>query len=259
MNATQIDRISAKILSEQINFDTYKPRNVFDPTTGKMQAKTDKKTGHAAESLSKFWAEHKHDIMFAASIAVLLVPIPGVNVALSAALSAGIAGADAAMYWAEGDRHSAMTMAASMLMPGMGKLIQKIPGIKQLGAKGMRSLFRKLIQSKQGAKVVFSKIEQGIIKLLPQNKKLIQSEFAQKAGKIVNKVAKSKAAKKAGNRVLKAPIGAAKAAASFKAADIVQQKVVNPIYVSAGFAEKDLEDGNASDLDALVALNKTMK
>jgi hypothetical protein len=250
MNATQIDRISAKILSEDNVFGN----KYLDPKSAESIAYKEQQR-KAFEKQVQWLSDHKHDIMFAGSILALLIPVPGVNVALSAAIS----GADAATYWAEGDRHSAMTMTAFMLMPGLGKLVQKIPGIKQLGAKGMRLLFRKIIQAKQGAKIVFSKIEQGIIKSLPQNKKLIQSEFAQKAGKIVNKVAKSKAAKKAGNRVLKAPIGAAKAAASFKAADLVQQNVVNPIYVNAGFAEKDLEDGNASDLDALVALNKTMK
>jgi hypothetical protein len=267
MNATQIDRISAKILNEGPIFGG-------QTLTGKQLVAQEKEQGErywkslspqeraykeqqkkAFEQNVQWLSDHKHDILFAGSILALLVPIPGVNVALSAALS----GADAALYWSEGDRYSAMTMAAFMLMPGMGKIVQRIPGIRQIGSKGMRILFRKVIQAKQGVKVIFSNVEKGILKLLPKNQKLIQSQFAKNASNIAKKVAKSKPVKKVGRGVLKAPIGAAKVGAQFKAADMVQQVVINPVYSALGLDQKDLENGNKSDLDALVALNNKMK
>ena len=150
-------------------------------------------------------------------------------------------------------------MAAFALMPGMGKLVQKIPGLKQLGSAGMRGLFRKLIQAKRGVKVAFNWVEQQVLKLLPKSKNLIKSEFSKFGKKVVKKVAKSKVGRKVGRGVARTPIGAAKVAAQFKAADLVQQKVVSPIYTGLGLDIKDMEDGNAADLQALIALDKQMK
>jgi hypothetical protein len=259
MNAIQIDRIAAKLLNEQIapsiKANLYKQALNTPKALRSKEQQAIVKPGKQGETLSKFWDTYHHDIMFGVSIAALLIPIPGVNVAVSGMIS----GADAAMYWAEGDRYSAMTMAAFALMPGMGKLVSKIPGLKQLGAAGMRGLFRKVIQAKRGVKVAFNWVEQQVLKLLPKNKNLIQSEFSKFGRKIVKKVTKSKVGRKVGRGVARAPIGAAKVAAQFKAADLVQQNVVSPVYTGLGLDIKDIEDGNLADLQAIIALDKQMK
>jgi len=222
----------------------------LDPNSPEWKARQERGR-KSIEATAKWLSDNKHDIMFAGSILALLIPIPGVNVAISGMIS----GADAATYWAEGDRFSAMTMAAFALMPGIGKLVQKIPGLKQLGAAGMRGLFRKLIQAKRGVKVAFTWVEQQVLKLLPKSKNLIQSEFSKFGKKVVKKVAKSKV----GRGVARAPIGAAKVAAQLKAADLVQQNIVSPVYTGLGLDIKDIEDGNLADLQAIVALDKQMK
>ena len=259
MNAIQINRIAAKLLNEQIapSIQANQYKQALN-TPKAMRSKAQQailKPGTQGETLSKFWDTYHHDIMFGASILALLIPIPVANVVISGLIS----GADAGMYWAEGDRYSAMTMAAFALMPGMGKLVQKIPGLKQLGAAGMRGLFRKLIQAKRGVKVAFNWVEQQVLKLLPKSKNLIKSEFAKFGKKVVKKVAKSKVGRKVGRGVARAPIGAAIAAAQFKAADLVQQYAVNPIYTGLALDVKDLEDGNSADLQALITLNNKMK
>jgi hypothetical protein len=222
-----LELASALILNEQ--YSMYGYGGGANPASTHMTTKDIKKVV-SKDSVSKLWDTYKHDIMFAGSIAALLIPIPGVNIVLSGIIS----GADAAMYWAEGDRYSALTMAAFALLPGLGKLVQRIPGIKQLGAKGMRLLFRKVIQAKKGAKVLFSNIEKTILKLLPQNKKLIQSEIAKK-------IATSKIAKKVGRGVLRAPIAAGNVAANLGAADVVTKTVINPLYTSSEMDIVDIE------------------
>ena len=229
-----LERASAMILNEQIapSIKANSYRQALN-TPKAMRSKEQQailKPGTQGETLSKFWDTYKHDIMFAGSMLALLIPIPGVNVVLSGIIS----GADAAMYWAEGDRYSAMTMAAFALLPGLGKLVLKIPGIKQIGAKGMRMLFRKVIQAKQGAKVLFSNAEKLILKLLPQNKKLIQSEMAKK-------LAKSKIAQKIARGATRVPLAAATIGTEFAAADLVQSKVIDPLYTSSGMDISDIE------------------
>ena len=222
-----LEHASAMILNEQ--YSMYGYGGGSNPASTHMTSKDIKKVV-AKDSVSKLWNTYKHDIMFAASMAALLIPIPGVNVVLSGIIS----GADAAMYWAEGDRYSAMTMAAFALLPGLGKLVLKIPGIKQIGAKGMRMLFRKVIQAKQGAKVLFSNAEKLILKLLPQNKKLIQSEMAKK-------LANSKIAQKIARGATRVPLAAASLGTTFAAADLVQSKVIDPLYTASGMDISDIE------------------
>jgi hypothetical protein len=242
MNNEQAIRISNKILNEQ--YSMYGHGMTVDQTRQAVNARE-----------GAFWRDHKHDIMTAAAIGALFIPIPVVNVALSALIGA----AEAGMYWAEGDRQMSMTMMAFALIPGIGKLAAKIPGVKQLGAKGMRMLFRKLIQTKQGRKIAFSKIEQLVIKGLSANKKTVAKEVAKRSIELSKKVAKSNAARKVARGAGRVPFVAGKTAATALTTNAAVDYIVDPIYAAAGFDKADIEDGNRGDLDALVALNKKMK
>jgi len=59
-------------------------------------------------------------------------------------ISAGIGLADAALYYKEGDTKTAGMVAMFSLMPGIGGIVSKIPGIKQLGVNGMSALASKI-------------------------------------------------------------------------------------------------------------------
>jgi len=242
MNNEQAIRISSKILNEQYS--------MYGHGMSVNQTRQAVKAGEDA-----FWNKYKHDIMTTASIGALFIPIPGVNVALSALIGA----ADASMYWAEGDRHMSMTMLAFALIPGIGKLASKIPGVKQMTAKGMRILFRKLIQAKQGVKVAFSKLEQLVIRGLSANKKTVAREIAKRSIELGKKVAKSKPARKVNRAAQRVPFTASKVGAAAITTNAAIDYIVDPIYAAAGFDAADIEDGNRGDLDALVALNQKMK
>jgi hypothetical protein len=101
--------------------------------------------------------------------AAVLIPPPG-----GLMVSAAIGAADAYKYATENNpKVAGLTLLLSAL-PGIGGLANKIPGVKQLGAKGMAALS--------------DKIAKGVTKLLPEegavinyikaNPKLVQMEYA---------------------------------------------------------------------------------
>jgi hypothetical protein len=255
MNTILANRIADKILNEQGSMG-----GALSPMFSYNMGITNK---DRLEFASTFWRDHKHDIMAAASIAALFIPIPGVNVALAATLQAAastaFALADAKMYWDEGNRYMALSMTAFALMPGSGAIVSRIPGVKQLGAAGMAKLAKLLFKAKKGVKVAFTKLQRLVIKGLSKEKKLVAHETAKKSIEIGKKIANSKAAKVTGKVTGKVARGTAKVASYGAASTALTQYVVDPIYTAAGFDTADIEDGNRGDLDALVALNKKMK
>jgi hypothetical protein len=82
-------------------------------------------------------------------------------------ISAGIGGADARLYWEEGDKTTAAVVAAFSLLPG----ISLIPGAKELGKKGMAKLFSKFIKGEK-----FTPLENQVAKELGKESQLIKSE-----------------------------------------------------------------------------------
>lgn len=72
------------------------------------------------------------------SIAANFVPYVGPY------LSAGISLYDAKLHYDEGDKISAGVITAFALLPYVGSVASKIPGVKQLGEKGMAALASKI-------------------------------------------------------------------------------------------------------------------
>ena len=82
-------------------------------------------------------------------------------------ISAGIGGADAMLYWKEGDKTSAAVVAVFSLLPGLSL----IPGAKELGKKGMAKLFSKFIKGEK-----FTPLEDKVAKELGKESQFIKSE-----------------------------------------------------------------------------------
>jgi hypothetical protein len=82
-------------------------------------------------------------------------------------ISAGIGGADARLYWEEGDKTSAVVIALFSLLPGLSL----IPGVKELGKKGMAKLFSKFIKGEK-----FTPLEDKVAKELGKESQLIKNE-----------------------------------------------------------------------------------
>jgi hypothetical protein len=99
------------------------------------------------------------------SIATAFVPVVGPF------LSLGISLADAAVYAKKGETNNAAFILALSALPYIGPVVKKIPGISNLGPKGMT-----LLASKISKGLGLTKTETQIAKSLSQNSKLIQSQ-----------------------------------------------------------------------------------
>jgi len=82
-------------------------------------------------------------------------------------ISVGIGGEDARLYWKEGDKLSAAVVAMFSLLPGLSL----IPGVKELGKKGMAKLFSKFIKGEK-----FTPLEDKVAKELGKESQLIKNE-----------------------------------------------------------------------------------
>ncbi len=82
-------------------------------------------------------------------------------------ISAGFGGADAMLYWKEGDKTSAVVVALFSFLPGLSL----IPGAKELGKKGMAKLFSKFIKGEK-----FTPLEDKVAKELGKESQLIKNE-----------------------------------------------------------------------------------
>lgn len=120
------------------------------------------------------------------SMGALLIPFIG------PALSAGIELYDAKMYYDEGDKRSAGLATMFALIPVVGPLVNKIPGVKQLGTKGMSLLAQKI---SKGVKITNPQ-EIMVMKGITRNKTLVQSELKKAGEEISTKAAKVAAEKK---------------------------------------------------------------
>ena len=106
--------------------------------------------------------------------------IPVIGPFLSAALGAS----DAALYYKEGDKKSAGITAAFSMLPLLGPIVSKIPGLKQLGSKGMAALASKIgkgealtkaeIELTNAIKNFQPQIQQELSKSAPKLKKIIK-------------------------------------------------------------------------------------
>lgn len=108
-----------------------------------------------------------HNLATVFSIATAFIPVVGPFI------SGGIQLADAALYYNKGDTKSAGMSAMFAIIPVIGPLVSKIPGAKQLGAKGMQMLASKLSKGGQGLTTVEKEVVDGIV----QNKELVNSEL----------------------------------------------------------------------------------
>lgn len=126
-------------------------------------------------------------------LAALAIPLIG------PALSAGIELYDAKMYYDEGDKRSAGLSAMFALLPGASILVNKIPGVKQLGSKGMSLLANKL---SKGLKITNPQ-EIMVLNGIARNKMLVQTELKKTAEELSIKAARVAAEKKLKKQAVK--------------------------------------------------------
>jgi len=170
---SQLGRI---ILSEQ-------PESVMDRRLG-IQDRNMKALGMNPSNTSdvKKYSENVygktftgHQVAAMLQIGTAFIPVVGPFI------SAGIGFLEAKSYWDEGDKQSAVLTAIFSSLPLIGSVVSKIPGVKQLGQKGMAALASKIV--KLGEKFKPNKLEQEVIQGIEQNTDLVKTEVKKVADK----------------------------------------------------------------------------
>ena len=110
----------------------------------------------------------KHDLATILQIVTVFIPYVG------PLISSGIGYLDAKNYWDEGKKQDAALVAVLSSLPAIGAVVSKIPGVKQLGKKGMTLLASKI--AKYGTKFAPSKVEQEVIQGISKNEQLVKNE-----------------------------------------------------------------------------------
>lgn len=111
-------------------------------------------------------AEHKINSIFAIGASFLPVIGPFVG--------AGVGLMDAKQYYDEGDKVSAGVVGAFSLLPFVGPILKKIPGIPKLGQKGMAALAAKLAKGTP----ITDATELSVINGLKTNDTLVKSSLS---------------------------------------------------------------------------------
>jgi hypothetical protein len=155
----KLTRSKANQLKEQSSYE----KGIWDRST-KTLNNLDKKYTPVID----FYKEHKHDIN---TVAILGLGLFGGPVGLAAASALGFL--DAAQYFEDGDDKTGGMMLMFAMIPGIGSLVSKIPGAKQLGSKAMTELGKRL---SLGQKIT-NPVEIEVVKNIAKYRSLIEQEM----------------------------------------------------------------------------------
>ena len=162
------------------------------------------------KEMNDYYKENPHLVNQVAQIVALIIPVVGPFV------SAGIGLADAATYVKEGKNTEAGVSAFFALLPGIGAVVGKIPGVKQLGQKGMQALATKFL-----TKAPLNAVEQSVITGINLNKELVKQE----TNNLVKSMASKAVAKVRDKVTQKAIMNLAKDGLEAKAEDVAMNMV----------------------------------
>ena len=149
-----------RLINEQSDYMMDRRGNAIANATGIRSDKDYERVNKMLDDALPKGKIDPHTLMTVLAIGTAFIPVVGPFI------SAGIGLADAAMYYKEGDKTSAGVTAAFSMIPFIGK----IPGVKELGSKGMALLGSKLAK---GIKV-FSPAETKILNTIKQNEAVIK-------------------------------------------------------------------------------------
>ena len=163
-----------------------------------------------AQAAINWYKQNSHDVNQVLQIGTAFIPVIGPFV------SAGIGLVDASMYANEGRKGEAGVATFFALLPGIGSVVSKIPGVKQLGQKGMQALASKLL-----TKAPLSAVEQGVVNGINLNKALVKQETSN----VIKSMASKAVAKVRDKATQKVMMNLAKDGLEAKAEDVAMDKV----------------------------------
>lgn len=193
--------------------------------------------------------EQIHNVMTVLQIGTAFIPVAGPFI------SAGIGLLDASKYYQEGDKKTAGLMTMFALLPGAVSLVNKIPGIKQLGSQGLS-----LLASKLGKGITkLTPLEQQVITGLKVNQKLVKSEINNQVKQLAQKSLASKVketTKKSLIKIAKTGLNVGKSVAPYVAAEVVYNKTYDKLNPQNQMIDlKSIDLNQISDLNKQAAIN----
>lgn len=218
------------------------PDNVMDRrgnallySTGIRNKKDYESVNRVINTSSSLMKVDPHTAAMIFGIASAFIPVVGPFIA------AGIGLADAALYYKEGDTKSAGMSALFSIIPGVGPIVSKIPGIKQLGVKGMSLLAGKLAK---GVKIT-DPLEVSVVNAIGQNKEFIQGAV----NNHVKALSQQAAAKTTSSTIKSSLLGIAKTGLTYGSVGVGYE------YGYDGVMRK-IEQNNIDKLNQKLGINK---
>ena len=138
-----------------------------------LEQRSDAAMDTQAKAISNLPSEYKRTLLTIFGIGTAFIPVVGPFI------SAGIGLADAGMYYQEGDKKTAGVVAVFSMLPFVGSIVSKIPGVKELGTKGMALLASKLSKGQK-----LTQLESEIVNSINKFKQFINSELTKVSSKI---------------------------------------------------------------------------
>lgn len=169
-----ITKSQHKLLIEQSDYIMDKRANALANTIGVRTNKDYKSTDKLIDKNHQGSPIDPHTLNAVLAIGTAFIPVVGPFI------SAGIGMYDAKLYYDDGDKKTAGLTAALSMLPFIGSIITKIPGVKQLGVKGMALLASKL--GKGGSNLTKAELE--IAKSIKNWEPQIQKELMTMAPKL---------------------------------------------------------------------------
>lgn len=121
--------------------------------------------------------ETTHNMLMVLSIATAFIPVTG------PLISAGVQLVDAGLYAAELKGYDAGLTAGLAVIPVAGPILNKIPGVRQLGKKGLQKMFGNLLTT--GPKAALP-TDQQVLEALAKNKDFVIQQTNQNVKMIAN-------------------------------------------------------------------------
>jgi hypothetical protein len=162
-----------RLISEQSDYMMDRRGNALLNATGIRSDKDYKTVNNVLDKAHQAGMGGKidpHTLMTVLAIGTAFIPVAGPFI------SAGIGLVDAALYYKEGDKKSAGITAAFSMIPFVGK----IPGVKELGTKGMALLGSKIAKGVKS----FSPAETIVLKGIKQNESLVKQGLESASAKL---------------------------------------------------------------------------
>ena len=124
---------------------------------------------NSTNQLDDFIYKYRHEIIDVLAVAALFIPVPGLNIAISL----GLEGINAGLYFSEEDNTMGWLSLAFMLIPAVGPVLRRITGT---GVKKVHKIIttgNKMAKNGKSSSEVYEYVAKNVDNLTPDEKELL--------------------------------------------------------------------------------------